>query len=590
MFGSAAVVGFTLPDVNSVKVAGEERQKSKQEKESLTTKRSETSSFQAYYRQTHAGNYLSGYYAQYHQDWKSASEYLDRVLDHDPDNKELLNRAMLLAIGSGNGQRAIALARKAQNNNPDNAMAALLLTMDALQRQDYTQAVDILEAMPENGITEYIQPLLVSWAKTADYELSLDNLHASLLHTSHALLMAEFLGQYDEEMISLPQALQAQASYFELERLGNIFYRLGENEKAMDYYESAQTIYPSNQNLQEKITRLEDDQSISDLIDEAPVQTPEEGAALAMMDVARILINERSQDSAVIFTRMALHLNPNLTDGHILLAGVMTRAEQYDEAIAQYQKVPPESDLYIDAQRNAADLMERAGRTDDAISLLEKLYKENADVDSLILIGDIHRRQENFDQSIKAYNRAAATFDNGVPEEYWHLLYVRGMALERIGDWEKSEQDLVKALEYNPDYPYLLNYLGYSWADQGVNLDKALDYIEQAANLRPNDGYIADSLGWVLYRMDKFEQAVPHLEKAVKLMPYDPVINDHLGDAYWQVGRKLEARFQWRRALNHAEEEDLKAEIETKLVSGLETPEEPAVMEAKTSEELQTAP
>ena len=106
--------------------------------------------------------------------------------------------------------------------------------------------------------------------------------------------------------------------------------------------------------------------------------------------------------------------------------------------------------------------------------------------------------------------------------------------------------------------------------------------IRKAAALQPSDGYIADSLGWVLYRMSRYDQAVPHLEKAVELMPYDPVINDHLGDAYWRVGRKLEARFQWQRAKNHIGEDDpIDAEtIDAKLARGLD--ESPVVKEART--------
>ena len=117
--------------------------------------------------------------------------------------------------------------------------------------------------------------------------------------------------------------------------------------------------------------------------------------------------------------------------------------------------------------------------------------------------------------------------------------------------------------------PYVLNYLGYSWAEQGVQLARALKMIEEAVKLRPGDGYFVDSMGWVLYRMGKFDGAVVHLEKAAELRPHDPTINDHLGDAYWQVGRLKEARFQWRRALTLDPEPGAIAAIEKKLKYGL---------------------
>ena len=130
------------------------------------------------------------------------------------------------------------------------------------------------------------------------------------------------------------------------------------------------------------------------------------------------------------------------------------------------------------------------------------------------------------------------------------------------------------ALELEPDQPLVLNYLGYSWVDQGMNLAEAEAMLRRAVDLRPDDGYIVDSMGWAYYRLERFEEAVRYLERAVELRPDDPVINDHLGDAYWQVGRHREARFQWQRALTFEPEEDQVALIERKLERGLE-PAEP---------------
>jgi tetratricopeptide (TPR) repeat protein len=156
-----------------------------------------------------------------------------------------------------------------------------------------------------------------------------------------------------------------------------------------------------------------------------------------------------------------------------------------------------------------------------------------------------------------------------VTERYWHLLYVRGMSQERAGNWEAAEKDLLAALEFKPEQPYILNYLGYAWADRGQNLDKAQSMIRKAVSLRPEDGYITDSLGWVLYRIGKYKASVPELERAVSLLPYDPVINDHLGDAYWRVGRKMEAKFQWERAKNHSDDGELKTKLDEKMAKGL---------------------
>jgi Flp pilus assembly protein TadD len=143
------------------------------------------------------------------------------------------------------------------------------------------------------------------------------------------------------------------------------------------------------------------------------------------------------------------------------------------------------------------------------------------------------------------------------------------MSYERAKQWTLAEKDFQLALKLSPDNPQVLNYLGYSWVDQGVNLDQALEMIRKAVSLRPKDGYIIDSLGWAYYRLGRFEEAAAELEKAIVLSPSDPTINDHLGDAYWKTDRKLEARFQWLRAVeNKPEPEDL-PKIEKKLKEGL---------------------
>ena len=145
--------------------------------------------------------------------------------------------------------------------------------------------------------------------------------------------------------------------------------------------------------------------------------------------------------------------------------------------------------------------------------------------------------------------------------------------LERAKDWDRAERDLVFAIDLNPDYAHLLNYLGYSWIDRGENLAEGEELINRAVSLEPNDGYIVDSLGWAYYRTGRMEEAVDALERAVVLRPEDTVINDHLGDAYWMVGRRTEARYQWIRAQRTAEEEDLLLAIEEKLANGLSSPD-----------------
>jgi len=149
----------------------------------------------------------------------------------------------------------------------------------------------------------------------------------------------------------------------------------------------------------------------------------------------------------------------------------------------------------------------------------------------------------------------------------WRLLYARGVAYERTGRWPEAQTDLQAALALAPDQPELLNYLGYSWIDRGEHLKEALAMVEKAVGQNPRSGAMVDSLGWAYYRLGDFKKAVDKLEDAVELEAGDPEINNHLGDAYWKVGRKDEAQFQWKRVLTLQPDAKIKANAEAKLAS-----------------------
>ena len=188
--------------------------------------------------------------------------------------------------------------------------------------------------------------------------------------------------------------------------------------------------------------------------------------------------------------------------------------------------------------------------------------------DPLIALADMMRMGERYDEAVEAYDQAFARIPT-LENRHWTLLYARGMSLERAKQWERAEDDFLRALELEPDQPLVLNYLGYSWVEMGRNLDQAREMIEKAVEQRPNDGYIVDSLGWVLYRLGDYEDAARFLERAAELRPNDPVILDHFGDGLWRVGRSAEARFQWRRALSFEPESELEESLRRKIDKGL---------------------
>lgn len=518
-------------------------------------------------KQTIAGDYLSSIFAQYHHDWGKAGDFLNRIMKETPDEPGLPKRAMVLAMGTGDAERAIALAGTVKGDKEGAALADLFLAVGAFHSKDYTSAAQYIKHMPKGSLSDFIMPMLESWADAANGIYNVSKLNQNTIHIHHAVLISEFLGQKFDALAMLNKVVLGQEVTLEdVERIANIYAQTGDKVQAIKLYEKIVAQWPDNMPVQNKLAALRKGEDIKPI---ARVSAAEEGIAAALYDMGNLLFREEANDSALVFTHMALYLMPEMTNARILLAAIDERKGRYEQAIEAYLALPAGSEYYMEGQRKAAQLMEEAGDSARALTQLQTLVDQNDDVESMIKMGDIYRRQDNFKKAIEVYNKAAGKLGGKIPEEYWNLYYVRGMAYERDGQWEKAEADLKAALGMKPDHAYVLNYLSYAWAERGENLDQALEYAQKAVARQPEDGYIVDTLGWIYFRMGRFTEAIAQLERAVELMPYDPEVNNHLGDAYWRNARKREARFQWQRARNFSKDDEMIVVIDQKLDAGL---------------------
>lgn len=514
-----------------------------------------------------SGRYLSSQFAQRHHDWAKAEQYLGEVLTQIPDDIKLTKRAMYLAMGSGEVDDALKYARNLDKLEKNNSLSMLFLAVGHFKKQEYKSANILIQKISEDTLSKFVIQLLRSWSLAAINENSTKELNSNTIHVHHAILIADYLKDYGQIESLLQKALDStNPNPRDLERIGDIYAHIGRTNEAINIYEKLAAQQDEDSTAKKKITELKSGKKPSYF---EPITQPEHGVALTLYDMAHLLYQERSDENARVFAHMATYLNPDLTDAKLLLAEINARHNRYDEAIRFYTNISPDSERFMDAQRRAADLLEDNNRKEEALALLENLSATYGDIKSIIRIGDIHRRSDDYKSALIYYNKAAKALGPKIPDEYWRLLYVRGMSNERAGNWHQAENDLKAALKIKPDNPFIMNYLGYSWADRGINLDESLKLIKSAVLQKPSDGYITDSLGWVFVRMKRYEEAAPYLEKAVELLPYDPVINDHLGDAYWLVGRKLEAKFQWERAKNHSDDEALIEELRIKISQGI---------------------
>ncbi len=529
---------------------------------------------------TLSGNYLAGRFAQRHQDWTAAETYMNGAMAFDSANPQLQQKAFLLSLGAGNIPKAKALAEDivAADNKAD--LALIFLASEALSRDDYTLALNYLEQLPQEGLGQYTRPLLTAWtlAGKGQKDEALKLLAAEAdpedpAYTFHAGLIEEMSGDMAAAANHYKKTVETGLTLHSAVIIGTFYQRYGAPKISAMIYDSLGRMYPFNpfsnslsadkENLRPGVTRAA------------------EGAAYALYDLAALLYERHAYDSAQIYANMVDMLLPDSPFTALMQGDIAALHKRYDAATARYDTVHQSSPLYWLSRMRIAEIYEINGKMEQAAAMLATLAEQPATRQrALVMLGDLYRRHENFSGALSAYDTAL----NDIKEltaDHWPVIYARGMVLERLNNWPLAEQDLLKALSFQPDNPMILNFIGYSWVDKGINIDRAIDFIRRAVALRPNDGYILDSYGWALYRNGQSQEAAGWLEKAVTRIPDDTTILDHLGDVYWHIGRKAEAQFQWKRARDLSKDTGFRTVIQNKLQHGpAKTPAEAPRKEA----------
>ena len=515
------------------------------------------------------GAYLQGRFAAAEQNQPIAARAFEQALAADPTNTELLRSAFLASLLSGRPE-AVSLARKL----PEVAEAQFLLGDTDAHAGRWQQAEQRFSALPRQGLTQLLGPLLVAWTQQGGgrTEAALTGLRpyadGSRFRGVFALHMA---------LIADQAGRSAEAErYYRVVRsdLGTSNIRIA---AILASWEQRQGRSAAARETLAPLAEGQDELSLvlPSLLAHAatrPVPTALDGMAEAYLAVAAALRQQDAAEPAQLLLRLALDLRPDFTAAALLTAGIQESGHHPEAALAVLSNIAEGDPMYGLVRLSRARLLDQQGRTGEAmaeLAALAKVYPDSPVPD--IQLGDILRAKNRYKEAIAAYDRAVARLA-GPRRDAWPVYYARGVAHERARQWPEAEADLQHALQLSPDQPFVLNYLGYTWADRGTRLAEARKMIERASAQRPDDGAILDSLGWVMLRQGETSAALGLLERAVNLEPEDAAINAHLGDAYWEVGRKLEATFQWRRALTLKPEPEDRARIEKRLHEIAELP------------------
>ena len=504
--------------------------------------------------QGNSGPYLAGRTAVLDNDYAAAADYYTRALIRDSRNPVLLENALTAFLGLGDLGRAVPLGRRLIEAGVESQIANLVLIGDAAQRRAWDPLLDDIEAGQSVG--PLFDGLIVAWAQLGagrmsnalaafDEVMSNNGVEAfGLYHKALALAsVGDFAGA--EKIFSGESGTELRLTRRGIIAYAQVLSQLEKNDVALELIAAS-----FGDNLDPGLQAMRASIEAGETLQFDAVRDATDGVAEIYHSIAGALRGETQDGYTLLYSRMAQALRPDHIDAVLLTAELLENLERYELATEAYDTVPRTSPAFHAAEMGRAEALRRSGRTDAAVEVLKQLTESHGDIPMVhITLGDTLRGLEQYDDAIPAYDKALELI--GTPDEsHWIVFFARGIAHERTDQWPNAESDFRQALTLRPEQPQVLNYLGYSFLEMQENLDEALDLIERAVALRPDSGYIIDSLGWGLYRMGRYPEAVGHMERAVELMPIDPIVNDHLGDVYWAVGRHREAEFQWHRALS----------------------------------------
>ncbi len=521
------------------------------------------------------GDYLNSRYAQSLNNFPLTADLLNKVLLARPDDAKIAQDALLAFIYAGRYQQMKDIVKKTlANNEKPLPLLYYISGLNHIIDKNYDAALNIFDEMQQTRLEQFTLPLSMAWAEVGrnNFDTAIEIINGFDNSNSFHDIKSFHLGS----ILALAGKYKAAESTFlngsnnlipisldNFRALIRLKLKMGNRTEARNILTEYMALYPDQPLLEDDMINLMQNSNLSPLI-----ASPEEAIGKAILNIA-IIIYKQSKEIGFLYARLANWIAPKMPAAIIFLATIMEDNSRFKHANQIYKTLPQNSSLMWDIRLKITDNLFKLNEEQKAINLLKLMVKEKPGrFDALISLANIYRRQEEFKLAATTFDQAISRL-NPIRDEHFYIYYYAGMMHERAKQWSLGEPMLLKALELRPNDANILNYLGYSWIDMGINIEKAQIMIRKAVDKQRHNGYIVDSLGWAYYRVGKFNEAITELERAVLLLPQDATVNDHLGDAYWQNNRQREARYQWLRAVKMKPTDDMIKTIENKLANGL---------------------
>ena len=528
-------------------------------------------------------NYFSGIVALSQNNTTSGFKYLKKINSlknvHYNYNIKFLRSLVLL----NKFDEAFSFSKEVWDEEILYFDADLLLGLNYFIKKDFINAEKYFSRLNKFSkynlfLDDFLGNVLLGWVKASKndmegalaYHEKIPDRYKKLKKIQNALLQCYF--DTPQTVTSFEQLIDNQEyssrySFF----LVNYLIHKNDNTTAKEIIQKGREEYSSNLLIKqsEDFFKKGEYKKIKKLFD---CKNPRDSIAEILYVMANIYSANENFNLSNFYLNLSLFFNNKFLPNKILLAENFFYLKKFELAKKNYESIKSVGKIYSwYAAINLAIILENIEGEEYATSYLTKQFKKisKPNFENYYELANFFKDNKNYEKSIKYYSLALKKIEKNHPL-IPKILERRGTSFERIGNWEEAERDLLESLKILPDQPYVLNYLAYSWVEKKLNIEKSLNMLLKANDLRKNDGYITDSVGWAYYMIGDYINAEKFLKKAVELMPFDPIINDHYADSLWMSKKEIQARYFWKHVLSLKEvEQKLIDKIEKKLIFGV---------------------
>jgi len=525
-------------------------------------------------------NYFSGILMLNDYQYLNSYKYLKKLKGLEESHLSFSSNFVNSLVNSGKINEAYLYAKKLEKKNLNTFESDLIIGIYYLKTKKIDLAQKYFLTLKNKNfnfvLNNFVSNSIYNWSSFKDIDIkiaeenidsinpkfeNLKDIQKAFLHCFYGSKKTEF---YFKKLISNPKVNFSRYNYFYSKYLISV----NKNKQAKKVIDEALELYPRNLILNQFKLDFNQEKNKNNF------SCKDQSNIIA--EIFYITANALSSQSVYqlsnFYLNLAKYLNSDFVSFDHLLAENFYKLNKLNKAKDIYSEMGKRGAAFnwYSAKQNSKILL-REDKKKLALKLVSDTYNNISDknIYQTFDFAEFLKDNDQFKESIKVYSEVIDKISKN------HSLYPeatdgRGVAYERIGNWDKAEKDLLSSLEASPDQAYVINYLAYSWIEQGVKIDKSLKMLEKANKLKSNDPYIIDSLGWAFFKLKKYEDAKKYLQRAVQLLPADPTVNDHFGDVLWKSGKKIQARYYWNYVLNlETTKVDLKDNIKIKLISGI---------------------